>query len=323
MSKFHYAASVAYDGSRYAGFQAQNPSSKLSSNPSSNLSSNPSSKLSSKKRKPPTIQEEIEKALSTLLKEPTRILYAGRTDAGVHARGQMISWRSGLVLVGEKLHKFIVSMNALLPRDIVCLQIYAVKKDFHPRFSCVARKYRYYIYNSMTPPIFGRPYVAWIKQELNLTRMQKNLNLVIGRHDFSSFIKLKSQPQKPFRTIYTANICKQGKLLTIEICSNGFFHHMIRNIVGTLLDLESCDGADFAQILTSRDRRKAGTTAPAHGLFLDQLDYPTECGAFGTSVSSLEKEQGKEKTPELEELAAQTELTELAELTELTAQGCE
>ncbi len=287
-----YAAHIAYDGTHYAGFQSQDHANSEKSLPEEDSGNAQKKYISTPKPKPtttptstsklPTIQARIESALTQLQRQPTQILYAGRTDAGVHARQQMISWEATSLMSLPEMDRFQIALNALLRKDIVCLKIYPVSPSFHPRRACLARKYCYYVHNATTPPIFGRPYVAWIKKELQVQRMRNNFNLINGRHDFSSFTKRKSRPENPFRTVHYTRLISKGNLLIFEICSSGFLHHMVRNIVGTILELEYRGHMSFAQILAARDRTMAGSTAPAQGLFLDHLYYPKSAGTFGT-----------------------------------------
>ena len=263
MSDHHYALPIEYDGTNYAGFQRQT--------------------------KEHSIQGELERALSILIRDKVSILFGGRTDTGVHANGQVISFKADHAISNQE--KFLTSFNAILPFDINALELAKVPLQFHPQFSCYAREYLYFIWNNETPSIFWRNYSVWIKKDLNINLIKENLSLIQGEHDFSSFVKMKSLPENPIRKIYKADLVKKGNLIIFRICGNGFFHHMIRNIIGTIIEIEKNQSAKIKtptidDILRKRDRRKAGAMSPAKGLFLHRLYYPHKYGlAFSKKKS--------------------------------------
>ncbi len=185
-----------------------------------------------------TVQETLEKALSQLVQHPVHTYCAGRTDAGVHATGQVVHFDSEIERPNQV---WIMGSNSLLPKDISIRKSQIVSMDFHARFSALSRTYRYYICNSSARPALLQHRVAWEFRKLDIQAMQEATKILVGQHDFSSFRSSECQSKTPVRDmkyikIYTEDyfICNTS-LIVIELKANAFLHHMVRNIVGTLL----------------------------------------------------------------------------------------
>ncbi len=220
-----------------------------------------------------TVQGEIERVLQALTGRPTRVTGAGRTDRGVHAQGQVIgfqvSWQHSL----PELQR---ALNALLPADVAVLEIGPAPQGFHPRFTAISRTYRYTVLNRPWPsPLVRR--TAWhIAQELEVGRMAEASRCLVGTHDFAAFGQ-PPQGESTVRTVLRAEWQEQRPLLTFDIEANAFLHRMVRSIVGTLVAVGSgqMSPEEFEAILHSRDRSQVKHLAPAHGLCLIGVNYPT------------------------------------------------
>jgi tRNA pseudouridine38-40 synthase len=198
---------------------------------------------------------------------------AGRTDAGVHARGQVANFYSETQIPPERL---LNGLNSLLPEDIVALDLTLVPKEFHARFQARSKLYEYRIYNSPLPPALGRQYGWYIRQPLRWDSMESCLKSLEGSHDFSSFQATGSSVRNSERVVLSTGIPPAGELIwVITIEGNGFLRHMVRNIVGTLVEVGrgklTVEG--FSAIVAARDRKQAGMTAPARGLCLVEVRY--------------------------------------------------
>jgi len=248
---------VQYDGTRYHGFQRQN-----------NLV---------------TIQSELERAFFSATGEEVVVRGAGRTDAGVHAEGQVASAK--LFRLKLPFDRLPVALNAHLAPDIVVTHAAPVPDDFDPRFSALAKTYRYRLFEGSYVSPFWRPYVYQVPADLDLAAMQAAAARLVGRHDFSSFRSAGSSATDPWRTVSRAALDetyvplapgREARMLTFTIQADGFLYKMVRNIVGTLLLVGrgklTPDG--FAGVLDARDRTLAGPAAPAKGLCLVGVDYP-------------------------------------------------
>ncbi len=243
-----YRAVVAYDGTDFWGFQLQ-----------------------ARER---TVQGEIEKALNRLTGSPIRIDAAGRTDAGVHATGQVIAfnavWKHSL----PDLHR---ALNAVLPDDIVVQRLEIASATFHPRFDALSRTYQYQIINQPWPDVLLRRYAWHIAKPLDGTAMQRAASYLVGEHDFASFGK-PPQGQNTVRRVLRADWSTENTRLTFTITANAFLYRMVRNIVGTLVQagMGLMEPEAVQQILAERDLKKSAPPAPAHGLCLVQVTYPEE-----------------------------------------------
>ncbi|MDH4209270.1 MAG: tRNA pseudouridine(38-40) synthase TruA [Anaerolineae bacterium] len=238
-------AVVEYDGTAYAGFQHQPGS--------------------------PTIQDELERALSEVTQEQLKVVGAGRTDAGTHARGQVIHFLTGWKRSLEELHR---AGNALLPSDIAIKGMAEVPGDFHARFSALTREYRYTILNREIRSPLERQYSFHYGQPLDEGAMGEALQGLVGTHDFASFGQ-PTQGDVTVRDVLRADCIRQGEHIHVDITANAFLRHMVRAIVGTLLLVGrgALRPADVKDILEAGDRSQAGPPAPAHGLCLVRVNY--------------------------------------------------
>jgi tRNA pseudouridine38-40 synthase len=223
----------------------------------------------------PTIQGEIEKALKKLTKERIRIKIASRTDAGVHAKGQVVGFNTGVKLL---LKSFIDGLNHYLPEDIAVKEAYRAEADFDVRRRAVSREYRYYIYNSPTRSPLKEGITWRVSGKLNITAMQKACEALIGRHDFASFVASENtaKQKRTVRDVFKAAITQDGEMLVFKIVANSFLPHQVRNTVGSLVKVgqDKMTVAEFKQMIESRTPGLAGPTAPAAGLCLVQVNYP-------------------------------------------------
>lgn len=219
-----------------------------------------------------TIQGVIEDAIYAVLKKRVKLISSGRTDAGVHALGQIANFHTESSLDAISWQR---ALNSLLPQDIVIKKADFVPLDFHSRYSANGKVYRYVILNSPLPSVFYRNYAWHIPYPLNLRGMRKGMKYLKGTHDFSSFRAVSSASKNPIRTIKYIEMGKRMNFITIIIEADGFLHHMVRNIVGTLVEVgrRKIEPEEVKHILVLKDRRKAGPTAPPHGLYLVEVKY--------------------------------------------------
>ena len=241
------ALSVEYDGSAFSGWQLQEGVR--------------------------TVQGCVETALSKVADHPVRVICAGRTDAGVHARGQVIHFKTDAV---RSMRSWVFGANANLPTEISMLWAQPVNDDFHARFSAVRRRYRYVILSRPVRPTFLAGRVSWDYRSLNETRMVAAASCLLGEHDFTSYRALACQAKTPVRTLYRLDVTRQDDLIFIDIEANGFLHHMVRTIAGVLMSIGAGEREPIwaRQILEMRDRTVGGVTAPPHGLYLMEIGYP-------------------------------------------------
>ena len=239
---------MAYDGTRFAGFQVQTNA--------------------------PTVQAELEKALATICGEPVRITGAGRTDAGVHASGQVVDFRTKSPLNAADLGR---GVNALLPEDIAVSALEPAEESFHARFSATGRTYEYRIRNAPERDPLERTREHWLPTPLDLAAMEQASEALVGRRDFSAF----AAGPGGIRTVRRAAWCADASLLRFEVTADAFLRGMVRAIVGTLVWVGrgKIDAAAFAEIVTSRDRSRAGPSAPANGLCLIAVEYGPSAAA--------------------------------------------
>lgn len=238
---------VEYNGSRYCGFQLQ--------------------------AKLPTIQGEIEKALKRLTGDRIRVMAASRTDSGVHARGQVIGFRTESQLAPET---FVKGLNYYLPNDIAVKEAYRADNSFSIRSHAVSREYEYYILNSPTRSPLWDGFCYPVTGELDIETMNRVCRLLIGEHDLASFasnlgVKLKSTR----RRVYHAGVARNGKMVVFSIKANSFLPHQVRNTVGALIrvGLGKMTQAEFYSIMKAKKIGLAGPAAPAGGLYLTRVNY--------------------------------------------------
>ncbi|MDA8078871.1 MAG: tRNA pseudouridine(38-40) synthase TruA [Nitrospiraceae bacterium] len=253
----HIRLLIEYDGTSYHGWQSQ--------------------------KEGGTIQDTIRAALEQITGEQIRLTGAGRTDAGVHALGQVAAFATSSMLLPEVIMR---AMNAKLPSDIRILRAEETGEDFHPRYSARQKSYFYLISINRSHSAFLSRYCWTIPCALDPGAMEKAAQLLIGEHDFSAFMGSGCSSKHQVRTVHALAMAHlgeisfmtasmPGKYIKIRIEANAFLRHMVRNIVGTLVEVgrSKIPVAACGEILESRDRTKAGPTAPAHGLFLERIIY--------------------------------------------------
>ena len=233
-----------YDGSNYSGFQSQKNSS--------------------------SVQDQLELAISSVGKLEERINYAGRTDAGVHAIGQVFDFSSN---DHRESSQWLNGINSLLPSDISVSSIQKAPDDFHSRFDAMNRSYAYVIYNGKTQPIFLRDYMYWEKYEIDIEIMRAEAAHLIGTHNFNSFRGSKCTAKNQVRTIKSIEIEQKDGFIIISLCANAYLYNMVRIIIGTLLEISKGSKKNMKTILNAQDRKIAGKTAQAQGLFFVGADY--------------------------------------------------
>lgn len=239
--------SVCYDGSRYHGWQHQEEVS--------------------------TVQQTVEAAVSRVADHPVTVTCAGRTDAGVHATGQIIHFDTE---ANRTERSWMFGANSNLPADISISWAKITTPDFHARFSATARTYRYILCNQNVRPGIFHKAVAWHFKSLDVDRMQVATQYLLGEHDFSAFRGSGCQAQHAVRTIHALSVKRQGRLIIVEVTANAFLLHMVRNIVGVLTSIGEGDRepAWALEVLHSCDRRRGGITSSPNGLYLVDVDYP-------------------------------------------------
>ncbi|KAA0259541.1 tRNA pseudouridine(38-40) synthase TruA [Deferribacter autotrophicus] len=219
-----------------------------------------------------TVQKVIEDALSKIYKAEIKIVGSGRTDTGVHALGQVFHFTASRYLENRSV---LMGLNSILPDDVVIKKVDDVDNNFHAQKSAKSKTYLYKIYNHPVRSAIYRNRAWWIREEIRLEKFEELLNCFVGEKDFSAMCLKRSVPENPVRKINFVNISKEDTFINIEINANGFLHNMVRNIVGTVVDIYFNNGCvdDIEKILESRDREQAGRTAPAHGLYLKEVFY--------------------------------------------------
>jgi len=231
------------------------------------------------------VQQCLEEALSRVANERVEVVCAGRTDTGVHASGQVIHFDTESV---RSERGWLLGANTNLPEDISVTWVKPVDKDFHARFSAVARRYRYLILNRLQRSALYRQRAWWVYEPLDETPMQAAAQLLRGEHDFSAFRAAACQANTAVREITDLSISRTDDWLRIDVTANAFLMNMVRNIVGTLVAVglgeHSVDW--IGDVLESRDRKKGGITAPPHGLTLVGVEYPD---AFGVPVAGCSR----------------------------------
>ncbi len=242
----HIMMVVQYDGTDYAGFQRQPDV--------------------------PTVQGELESALERLLSEPVHLKAASRTDAGVHALGQVVSFRTSNPIPVENLPR---ALNGMLPLAVSVVQAAEVPDDFYPRFDAIGKQYTYRILNREVPSPFICRYAWHVEEALDVDAMAEAAQVLTGEHDFAAFCAAGSSVRSTVRNLYRFDIDLNGDIIEARLAADGFLYMMVRIIMGTLVEvgLGRLTVGDVEAILASRDRRKAGPTAPPQGLCLVRVDY--------------------------------------------------
>lgn len=247
-SKHKIALGIEYNGHRYHGWQRQGHV--------------------------PSIQCCLEEALSKIANEPVRICCAGRTDAGVHATAQVVHF---LTSAERKEASWIMGVNTYLPHDITVCWAKVVKKDFHARFNATARRYRYVIFNARHRPALFSEGITHCATPLDARKMECAAQCLLGENDFTSFRAAECQSKTPWRYVHHLKVTRYGEhYLIVDIKANAFLHHMVRNIVGSLIEIGNGRQNEnwIARLLALKDRTQAAAAAKASGLYLVEVDYP-------------------------------------------------
>ena len=245
------ALGIEYDGTAYNGWQRQ--------------------------RTGVGVQSLVERALAKVANEAVEVTCAGRTDTGVHATGQVIHFDSS---AERSTHGWLLGTNTNLPDDINATWAKIVDETFHARFSATARHYRYRILNQLARSSLHRHRAWWVHESLDEKQMQAGARFLLGEHDFSAFRAAGCQASSARRTIISLDIRREENWITLEISADAFLQHMVRNITGTLAAVGMGEQAPewIQQVLDSRDRKRGGIAAPAHGLTLVGVRYPESFG---------------------------------------------
>jgi len=244
-----YALGIEYFGHNFYGWQAQN-----------NL---------------PTIQGHIELALAKVLDEDVVVFCAGRTDAGVHAFQQVIHFETDKV---RELKAYTLGINSYLPGDISVHWAKQVDDELHARFSALSRSYKYIIFNKRTKPAVLNHRVTWFYETLDAELMHEAGQYLLGENDFTSFRSSQCESKTPMRNVTKLSVKRQENYIVIEITANAFLHHMVRNIVGVLLEVGTLakNPKWVTEVLKAKDRKQAGVTAKPDGLYLHSVLYPSK-----------------------------------------------
>ena len=241
------ALGIEYDGTGFFGWQRQ--------------------------REVNSVQQELEMALAKVANSPVEVFCAGRTDAGVHATGQVVHFDTE---AHRDAKAWIMGTNSQLPDQIAVRWAKPVPDDFHARFSATARRYRYIIYNQKFRPAILRSGLSHYHQPLDISLMQQAAPALIGEHDFSAFRAMQCQSKTPYRNVHHLQLSRVGDYLVLDIKANAFLHHMVRNITGSLLEIGMGRKPVgwLHELLQSRNRNLAAATAKPGGLYLVDVDYP-------------------------------------------------
>ncbi len=245
-----FALGLEYDGTGFMGWQSQVHAGR-------------------------TVQACVEQAVGKVADHVVDVTCAGRTDAGVHASGQVIHFDTES---HRDLRGWLLGINSNLPPDVAVHWVREMPAEFHARFKAMARQYRYVILNRATRPAIGRAQVTWSYKELDASRMTEAAHHLLGRHDFSAFRSVECQAKQPVRTLDRLDVRREGERIVIDAVADGFLHHMVRNIAGVLMAVGEGkrEPAWSKEVLEGRDRTLGGVTAPPEGLSLVAVKYPAE-----------------------------------------------
>ncbi len=246
-----WAAGVEYLGACYSGWQWQGHA--------------------------PSVQQEVERVLSTVGNHPVKVTAAGRTDAGVHALNQVIHFDSE---AARAPHAWLLGANSQLPRDISLRWVQPADLEFHARFSATARSYRYVMWSSRARSALLEGRVAWLVGGLDAEAMHRAAQALVGEHDFSAFRDAGCQSRTPMRRLHSISVRPHGDFTVLDVRANAFLHHMVRNIVGVLLAIgQGKQPESWARtVLECRNRTQGGVTAEAGGLCFIGPEYPDHFG---------------------------------------------
>lgn len=252
-----FKLTLEYDGMAYAGWQRQPDQ--------------------------PTIQAAVERALAQIIQRPVAAVAAGRTDAGVHALGQVVSFRSDKLLAPQEWAR---ALNGLLPPDISVRDTEVMDEKFHARYSAREKVYEYRILNQRTRPALDRLRSWHIPKPLNILSIREAIHPLVGRHDFSSFQGSPTDNQNPTCHLLSLDVLQEGPSIRVIVRADRFLKHMVRSIVGTLVEIGHLkrDPSSMKQVLEARDRRVAGKTAPPRGLYLVKVLYEGDEPWYGDTL---------------------------------------
>ncbi|MBX7059294.1 MAG: tRNA pseudouridine(38-40) synthase TruA [Leptospirales bacterium] len=253
---------VEYDGSQFAGFQLQEGLA--------------------------TVQGELERALAVALRYPVRVSCSGRTDAGVHASGQVAAFDAQEPVNSERLR---ASLNALLPEGIAVHCVSAAAAGWHPRYDCIAREYEYLFWCGPAPSALWRRRALWLKHSLPIVQLNSQLEAILGERDFAALTRYEYRNSSTTRYLHRAQLqqtveapmtAPSGSLVVLRIVANAFLHNMIRILAGSLADISQGKiQINLAEIVASGNRMLAGRTAPPHALYLRRAIYRSSCRLQG------------------------------------------
>jgi len=259
-----YALGLEYDGADFSGWQRQGDT--------------------------VTVQKSVEHAVGVVANHPVTVICAGRTDTGVHARGQVVHFESAATRTSRQ---WMLGINSNLPDAVRSIWIREVDNSFHARFGAYSRSYRYSIVNRWVRPAIGSAYYGWCREPLDEDRMHAAAQVLAGKHDFSAFRSAGCSAQHATREMTSITVQRQDDLVTIDITANAFLYHMVRNIVGSLIPVGTGDKSVqwFQEVFEGRDRKLAGVTAESRGLcfmhvrYDQKYDLPARAEAFPFAVS--------------------------------------
>jgi len=254
-----FAAGLEYDGRAYSGWQTQ-PGLQ-------------------------TVQDMVQRAFGRVADTPVDCVCAGRTDAGVHAHGQVIHFDSA---AARSERSWRLGANSYLPADVSVAWVREVPEQFHARFSATARTYRYLIFNRDSRSALAAGRATWERRPLDAARMHDAAQVLLGEHDFSAFRAIECQAKSPMRRVEQLAVTRNAQWLTLAITANAFLHHMVRNVAGLLMSVGHGESPAerVGTVLSSRDRKTNAATAPPDGLYLAAVRYPAEFGLPGGSADT-------------------------------------
>jgi len=246
-----YALGIEYDGAAFFGWQRQSHAS--------------------------SVQQSVEKALAVVANHAVTVICAGRTDTGVHARGQVVHFDSPSV---RSERQWMLGINSNLPDAIRVLWLRSVDDSFHARFGAHSRSYQYRILNRWVRPAIGVSYLGWCREALDEKRMNEAAQFLQGKHDFSAFRSAGCSAQHASREVTEVNVGRQDEIVTVNITANAFLYHMVRNIVGSLVAVGKGEKSVqwFADVFHGQDRKLAGVTAESQGLCFVSVRYDPKYG---------------------------------------------
>lgn len=243
----NYKIILAYDGTRYQGWESHKDGDM-------------------------TIQGKLVNVIEHLVEKPVEVIGCGRTDAGVHAKGMVANVKLDIDMAPDQIKSY---LNHYLPEDIAVLEIGVASERFHSRYNAVGKTYCYTCYIGNTKPVFNRKYVYVLDEKPDINRMRKAAELLVGTHDFASFCANKKKKKSTVRTVDKIEITVEGDYLKFTVHGDGFLHHMVRILVGTLLEVGwgKRSAESMTELLAVQERAQAGVTAPAQGLCMMSVDY--------------------------------------------------